>query len=95
MKNLGYIIKCVRKFHLQQGRELAQKIGISQSYLSEIESDKKAPSLELLEKLSKEWGLFPWALIQLAYSYERDQMPCSTDKAETLFQWFRELRERP
>lgn len=33
-------------------RELAEKMGISPSYISEVESGKKKPSLEMIEKYS-------------------------------------------
>ena len=48
----GSIIKEVRKKkNISQG-ELANKLNISQTYLSQIESDKKIPSMDLLQNLS-------------------------------------------
>jgi transcriptional regulator with XRE-family HTH domain len=43
-------LKLLRTSHDISQKELAQKLGISKSYLSEIESAKKTPSLALLER---------------------------------------------
>lgn len=45
-------LKLTRQFHSLKQIELAEKLGISKSYLSEIESGKKPVSYELLEKYS-------------------------------------------
>lgn len=45
-------LKLTRQFHSLKQIELADKLGISKSYLSEIESGKKPVSYELLEKYS-------------------------------------------
>mgnify|MGYP006151216343 CR=1 FL=1 len=41
-------LKTVREVHRMQQGELAERLGISRSHLSEIESGKKAASVELL-----------------------------------------------
>lgn len=47
---LSEALRLIRVFHdLKQG-ELAKRIGISNSYLSEIENGQKKPSLDLLKK---------------------------------------------
>lgn len=46
---LHIALKLIRSSHDLSQKELAQKLGISKSYLSEIESRKKTPSLALLE----------------------------------------------
>ena len=45
-------LKKIRLFHNIKQNELATKLEISNSYLSEIENGKKSPSFELLEKYS-------------------------------------------
>ncbi|MCZ7597545.1 MAG: helix-turn-helix domain-containing protein [Gammaproteobacteria bacterium] len=47
---IGTALRLVRDYHRLDQRELAGKLGISPSYLSELEKGKKKPSLELLEK---------------------------------------------
>lgn len=46
-------LKLIRQYHKCKQVELADKLGISKSYLSEIESGKKPVSYTLLEKYSE------------------------------------------
>lgn len=45
-------LKIIRQYHKMKQTELSEKLGISKSYLSEIESGKKPVSYNLLEKYS-------------------------------------------
>jgi len=47
---LNRALKLLRLFHELNQHHLAQKLDISRSYLSEIESGKKQPTLELLDR---------------------------------------------
>ena len=49
---LGRSLKVLRKFHQLKQIELADRLEISNSYLSEIESEDKMPSIELLNQYS-------------------------------------------
>lgn len=53
----GEALRLVRSFHDVNQAELAQSLSISRSYLSEIESNKKTPSLELLQRYSAHFGI--------------------------------------
>jgi len=46
-------LKTVREVHRMQQGELAERLGISRSHLSEIEAGKKAASVELLHKFAE------------------------------------------
>lgn len=46
-------LRLIRVFHDIKQKDLAEKLGISNSYLSEIESGNKPPSLELIEKYAE------------------------------------------
>lgn len=50
-------LRLVRSFHRLKQTDLADKLKISNSYLSEIESGIKSPSVELLAKYSKIFGI--------------------------------------
>lgn len=50
---INRILKLVRQYNTMTQTELSEKLGISKSYLSEIESGKKIVSLDLLEKYSE------------------------------------------
>ena len=53
----GQALKLIRQFHnIRQGK-LATDIGISNSYLSEIESGKKEVTLDLLKKYSEYFNI--------------------------------------
>lgn len=49
---LGSILKHIRIFNHKTQSELAENLGISRSYISEIESNSKTPTLEVLQKYS-------------------------------------------
>ncbi len=49
---ISKVLRLIRQFNKMTQLELAEKLDISKSYLSEIESGKKTISLPLLEKYS-------------------------------------------
>jgi len=54
---LAEALRLIRVFHDMQQQELAAKLSISRSYLSEIEGGKKVPSIELLQKYSDHFNI--------------------------------------
>lgn len=66
MYQLNKTLKLLRLSKQWNQVTLAQKIGISRSYLSELESGKKKPSLETLEKYSFAFELSVWKIICLS-----------------------------
>lgn len=46
-------LRLIRVFHNLKQRELAIKLGVSQSHLSELEGGQKQPTLETLNKYSE------------------------------------------
>jgi transcriptional regulator with XRE-family HTH domain len=50
---LNEALRLMRVFHDLSQKELAEKLGISKSYLSEVESGKKNLTLELLNRYSE------------------------------------------
>lgn len=53
MKKIGEIIKENRKKRNLKQKELAEKVGISFKYLSDIETNRRNPSKQLVEKIAK------------------------------------------
>ncbi len=53
----GQALKLIRQFHNIKQGQLASELGISNSYLSEIESGKKDITIELLDKYSKYFNI--------------------------------------
>lgn len=58
---INRVLKLVRQFHRLSQSEMAKRLKISNSYLSEIESEKKdkqkTPTLELLHAYSREFKI--------------------------------------
>lgn len=54
---LGEALRLVRSFHEVNQSELSKVLGISRSYLSEIESNKKVPSLDLLQRYAAHFNI--------------------------------------
>ncbi len=56
-------IKDVRLTKKLSQNELAKKVGMSQGYLSELESNKKSPTLRQLCKIADALGVDPRELV--------------------------------
>ena len=67
---IGDILKDTRAIYGYKAVEMSKLLGISQSYLSEIENNKKQPPLELLEKYSKIYGMKLSSLILISENYD-------------------------
>ncbi|MBT5380832.1 MAG: helix-turn-helix transcriptional regulator [Opitutae bacterium] len=72
---IGEILRLVRVYHDMKAIELAEKLEISPSYLSEIENHKKAPSLKLLKKYADIFGTKPSTLLQFVEEIEEELKP--------------------
>jgi len=53
----GRALKLIREYHRRSQLDVAQSLGISRSYLSEIESGLKNPSIEILERYSEVFNM--------------------------------------
>lgn len=54
---IGEALRLIRVFHDMSRKELVDRIGISNSYLSEIESRKKPASFDLIERYSNAFNI--------------------------------------
>lgn len=63
---IGDMLKRMRVIYGYKAGEMSSKLGISASYLSEIENNKKQPSLELLQKYANVYGIRLSSLILLS-----------------------------
>lgn len=66
---IGDVLKRLRKIYGYTGAEIGSHLGISVSYLSEIENGRKSPSLALLEKYSDVFDIKLSSLILLSENY--------------------------
>lgn len=54
---IGEALRLIRVFHDLKQFELADRLKVSKSHISEIENDNKMPSLELIAKYSDEFRI--------------------------------------
>jgi len=76
---IGEALKMFRNIHGYKAKELAELLEISPSYLSEIETGKKLPSYEILEKYSHVFDVKLSTLILFSEDYNENKL---TDKAQ-------------
>lgn len=92
-------LRLIRQFHELKQTDLATTLGISKSYLSEIESGKKPASLELLEKYSDTFEIPVSSLVFFSESIgKKNTIPQKfktvfTDKVLNLMEWVIERDE--
>ena len=70
---LGDALRLIRVFHDRKINQLAKEIGLSASYISEIENGKKTPSLDTIEKYAEYFDTSPGAIMFFAKDIEQDK----------------------
>ncbi len=95
--SLSEALRLLRSYHDLSQIQLASDLDISRSYLSEIESGKKQPSLELLKSYSSRFGLPLSAIMLFSESVESGPIAervrkASTETALKLLAWVEDRR---
>ena len=75
---LAEALRLIRVFHDIKQNELADRLGISKSHLSEIESGRKQPRLELIERYSEEFGIPSSSILFFSECLENPSKSAST-----------------
>ncbi|HEX2858857.1 MAG TPA: helix-turn-helix transcriptional regulator [Alphaproteobacteria bacterium] len=78
---LNEALRFIRVFHDLKQKEAADKLGISKSYLSEIESGDKNPTLQLIDSYSKVFDIPPSSIL---YFSENLNLKGAHEKARVL-----------
>lgn len=65
-------LRYIRKFNDYTAKDLAVELGISPSYLSEIETGKKTPNLDLIYKYGNVFDIKPSTILFFAEDIESD-----------------------
>ena len=79
---LSEALRLTRVFHDVKQADLANKLGISKSYLSEIEKGKKQPKIELIERYSSEFNIPISSILFFAENLEKPSVSArAADKA--------------
>lgn len=76
---IGEALRLLRIFNGYKSVELAKKLEISQSYVSEIENNKKQPTMEILDKYANIFDMKKSTLLLFAESLE-DDLQMGNDK---------------
>ena len=71
---IGTALKRTRQFHRLTQAALSERLSISKSYLSELESGKKTPTIEILQKYSDAFGVPSSAFLLFSESLESGEV---------------------
>ncbi|MCI2908891.1 helix-turn-helix domain-containing protein [Staphylococcus hominis] len=77
---IGEILKKIRQIYSINAKDLAQDLNISPSYLSEIENNKKTPSLNLIEKYAEMFDIKVSSIILMAEDMEKNKKLSMSEK---------------
>ena len=81
-------LRLAREFHRMKQVELAKRLNISTSYLSEIEAGKKPPSIELLDGYAEIFGVPASTFLMFQEQMHGKEDPKRQEKAKKLLQFF-------
>ncbi len=70
---LSEALRLIRVFHDLRQNELADRLEVSKSYLSEIENGKKEPTIRLVERYSSEFGIPKSSILFFSENLEQPQ----------------------
>ena len=79
---MGEALRLLRIFNGYKSAELAKKLELSQSYVSELENGKKQPTMEVLDKYAKVFEMKKSTLMLFAESLEGEEI--KNDKKQRL-----------
>lgn len=89
-------LKLLRTYHQYTQVGLAKRLGISNSYLSELEKGDKTPGLDLLERYSEVFKMPVSSILFFSESINEDRKPgtklrvAAADKILRLLEWLQE-----
>ena len=88
---LGDSLKLIRKMHSIPAKQLASKLGISATYLSEIENNKKKPTLDLLTKYAEYFKVRLSTILFFDESNCIDEQPAKTNLRNAFIRYAKAL----
>ena len=71
---MGEALRLLRIFNGYKSAELAKKLELSQSYVSELENGKKQPTMVVLDKYAKVFEMKKSTLMLFAESFEGEEI---------------------
>ena len=91
---LSKALRLLRVFNDLRSNELADTLKISSSYLSEIESGKKVPSMELLQRYSKVFEIPISTIMLMAEGFEKDPEKFRGKLSKVLMKFLEKVEEQ-
>src|SRR3954471_10937052 len=90
-------LRLIREYHRLNQTELAAKIGLSKSYISELEKDRK-PSMDVIERYAETFRIPVSSLLLFAEFSESRDVPeraraFAVDKVLKMLEWLRDTAE--
>lgn len=88
-------LKLIRDYHRLSQTELANRLGLSKSYISELETGSKKASLEVLERYADKFAIPMSSLVLFAERMENSNIADRTrlfaaDKVLRMLEWLRD-----
>lgn len=87
-------LRVVRQYHRLSQSDLADRLGISRSYLNEIEKGKKEPSLDILKRYSEYFDISVSSLMFFAENSDQSSLGVirefTADKVLRMLEWLSE-----
>lgn len=96
---IGNAIKLIRQYHNLSQTQLALKLSISTSYLSELESGKKEPTLDILQRYSSVFNVPLSSLVVFSETLEGSHSISKarsfiSKKMQKILEWIADQNEK-
>jgi len=91
---LNKALRLLRVFNDYKSNFLAERLEISTSYLSEIESGKKVPSLELLQKYAKVFEIPLSTILLMSEGFEKEPDNFKAQLSKVLMKFLEKVEEQ-
>lgn len=92
-QSVNEALRLFRVFHDLRANEMSQKLGISPSYLSEIEHGKKKPSLALLNKYAEIFETKPSSILFFSEQLEKNENGIKKTIANSIISFLQKIEE--
>jgi transcriptional regulator with XRE-family HTH domain len=69
---INEVLRLLRVFNDMKATELAKDLELSASYISELESGKKQPSMDVIQKYANRFKTTPSTILRMAEGLEKE-----------------------
>lgn len=90
--NIDEALRLIRIWHDISQKDLAAKLGISKSWVCEIESGKKCPTIPLVQKFAEYFGIEVSTIFAFA-EYIECQQNINLSTLKMLINWYQKTKQ--